>query len=439
MAQLFTASFRGVTFHVEGSSISAGRRTVTHQFPMRDEPFTEDLGRGARSYQVSGFVLGDDYIDQVQRLRAVLEEPGPGTLVHPELGEMRVVADGSCTVNFDMVQRRAQVSMTFVEAGRIEFPKTTVATQYASRLSADKLSLSAIEAFAASIVLSGVPDFVKSALQGDLLDALSIVSNAEISAALGLVDSLSGLANSIIDFVDFDPKAFATKLMGAVGLSGLATSVAGWQNVGRSLTNLFDSLHSDKEEPVYGPIKPQSAVVIESNRKATYELFRAAVLVQAIGVSSLIGTDTDSSAQDSALRPGSSFGESSGDAIGESVGLAVDEYEDDSSDVRPTISYDEIKQSQSMIVDRLEDEMLATASDEVFVRLRQSATAVSQDLSDRADGAARLSIFNVGGSLPACVVAKDYYGDAARAREIVVRNAVNNPLFCPNQLRMIDE
>ncbi len=423
MAQLFTASFRGVTFHVEGSSVSAGRRTVTHQFPMRDDPFTEDLGRGARSYQITGFVLGDDYIDQVQRLRAALEESGPGTLVHPELGEMQVVADGSCTINFDQVLRRAQVSMAFIEAGRVEFPKTSVATQYASRLSADALSQSAIDAFASTINLSGVPDFVKDALQGDLLDALGILSNAEISAALGLVDSLSSLANTIVDFVDFDPKAFATKLMGAVGLSGLATSVAGWQNVGRSLTTLFDSLHSDKEEPVYGPVKPQSAIVIESNRAATYELFRAAVLVQAIGVSSLIGTDSDSSAQDSALRPGA----------------AVDEYEDDSSDARPTISYDEIKQSQSMIVDRLEDEMLATASDEVFMCLRQSATAVSQDLSDRADGAARLSIFTVGGSLPACVVAKDYYGDAARAREITVRNAVTNPLFCPNQLRLIDE
>lgn len=428
MAQRLTASFRGVPFFVESSDISAGRRTVTHQYPQRDEPFTEDLGRVAREYEISAFVLGDDCVDQAYAVRDAIEQPGPGTLVHPEFGEVQVIARPGGSMSFSQTRRIVRFTLTFVEAGLNAFPKMGQATQSQSRAAADGLMSSACDAFAEAIDLEAVEDFVKDALNGDLLDSLGIISNSEIAEVLGFADRVSDLANSAIDLVSTDPRAFATQLMGACGLSGLATTVAGWQRVGTSLCSLVDDLHGADDEPIYSQVKPHSAEVIETNREAVYALARSAILVQAVGVSTLIGTDIDSTVSTSSILPDD-----------DEAAIAEIDYEDDSSSSEPTVSYDEMQASQTRIVGTLDEEMLDTTSDSVFTALRNAATAVSRDLSDRSRTAARLSEYDAGAVLPACVTAMELYGDAARAKEIVVRNAVKHPLFCPNVLKVINE
>lgn len=435
MAKL-PASFRGVSFWVESSDLSVGRRTVTHQYPQRDEPFTEDLGRAAREYRFSAFVLGDDYIEQAKKLREALEKPGAATLVHPEFGEIQVVAQPGASMSFSQSMRRVNFSLAFVEAGLNAFPTPEGASQQASRAAADEVSEAAAESFEDSLTLDDIEDFVQDALNGDLLDALDIISNSEIAKVLDFADRVSELANDAIGLVRGGPKAFATKLMGALGLSRLATTVAGWQRVGKSLCALADDLRGDDEEPYFSTVKPKSAEIIESNRKAVYSLCRQAVLVQAVGVSTLIGTDVDSTVASSSILP------DEGEAVVDSgtgateVGTVTSSGSFSSS---PTISYDEMLEARERIVGRLEEEMLDVENDRVFMALREAATAVSKDLSSRAEEQARLYDYDAGAVLPSCVTAMELYGDATRAQEIVVRNGVTNPLFCPNVLKVLNE
>ena len=432
MAKL-PASFRGVSFWVESSDLSVGRRTVTHQYPQRDEPFTEDLGRAAREYRFSAFVLGEDYIEQAKKLREALEKPGAATLVHPEFGEIQVVAQPGASMSFSQSMRRANFSLAFVEAGLNAFPTPEGASQQASRAAADQVSEAAADSFEDSLTLDDIEDFVQDALNGDLLDALDIISNSEIAKVLDFADRVSDLANDAISLVRGGPKAFATKLMGALGLSRLATTVAGWQRVGKSLCALADDLRGDDDEPVYSTVKPRSAEVIESNRKAVYSLCRQAVLVQAVGVSTLIGTDVDSTVASSSILP-----EEGATVVDEasSVGTVTSSGSYSSS---PTISYDEMLEARERIVGRLEEEMLDVEDDRVFMALREAATAVSKDLSSRAEEQARLYDYDAGAVLPSCVTAMELYGDATRAQEIVVRNGVTNPLFCPNVMKVLNE
>ena len=435
MAKL-PASFRGVPFWVETSDLSVGRRTVTHQYPQRDEPFTEDLGRAAREYRFSAFVLGDDYIEQAKKLREALEKPGAATLVHPEFGEIQVVAQPGASMSFSQSMRRVNFSLAFVEAGLNAFPTPEGASQQASRAAADQVSEAAADSFEDSLTLDDIEDFVQDALNGDLLDALDIISNSEIAKVLDFADRVSDLANDAISLVRGGPKAFAMKLMGALGLSRLATTVAGWQRVGKSLCALADDLRGDDDEPIYSTVKPKSAEVIESNRRAVYSLCRQAVLVQAVGVSTLIGTDVDSTVASSSILP------DEGEAVVDSgtgateVGTVTSSGSFSSS---PTISYDEMLEARERIVGRLEEEMLDVEDDQVFMALREAATAVSKDLSSRAEEQARLYDFDAGAALPSCVTAMELYGDATRAQEIVVRNGVTNPLFCPNVLKVLNE
>lgn len=435
MAKL-PASFRGVSFWVESSDLSVGRRTVTHQYPQRDEPFTEDLGRAAREYRFSAFVLGEDYIEQAKKLREALEKPGAATLVHPEFGEIQVVAQPGASMSFSQSMRRANFSLAFVEAGLNAFPTPEGASQQASRAAADQVSEAAADSFEESLTLDDIEDFVQDALNGDLLDALDIISNSEIAKVLDFADRVSDLANDAISLVRGGPKAFATKLMGALGLSRLATTVAGWQRVGKSLCALADDLRGDDDEPVYSTVKPRSAEVIESNRKAVYSLCRQAVLVQAVGVSTLIGTDVDSTVASSSILPDEGEAVVDADSGTTEVGTVTSSWSFSSS---PTISYDEMLEARERIVGRLEEEMLDVENDRVFMALREAATAVSKDLSSRAEEQARLYDYDAGAVLPSCVTAMELYGDATRAQEIVVRNGVTNPLFCPNVLKVLNE
>lgn len=435
MAKL-PASFRGVSFWVESSDLSVGRRTVTHQYPQRDEPFTEDLGRAAREYRFSAFVLGDDCIEQAKKLREALEKPGAATLVHPEFGEIQVVAQPGASMSFSQSMRRVNFSLAFVEAGLNAFPTPEGASQQASRAAADQVSEAAAESFEDSLTLDDVEDFVQDALNGDLLDALDIISNSEIAKVLDFADRVSDLANDAISLVRGGPKAFATKLMGALGLSRLATTVAGWQRVGKSLCALADDLRGDDEEPYFSIVKPKSAEVIESNRKAVYSLCRQAVLVQAVGVSTLIGTDVDSTVASSSILPDDGETVVDAETGAAQVGTVTSSGSFSSS---PTISYDEMLEARERIVGRLEEEMLDVEDDAVFMALREAATAVSKDLSSRAEEQARLYDYDAGAVLPSCVTAMELYGDATRAQEIVVRNGVTNPLFCPNLLKVLNE
>lgn len=88
--QIRPASFRGAPFGVSGDDKEAGRRTVLHEFPQREEAYVEDLGAAAARFTVQAFVLGPDYLDKRDALEKALAEPGPGTLVHPWYGEIIV-------------------------------------------------------------------------------------------------------------------------------------------------------------------------------------------------------------------------------------------------------------------------------------------------------------------------------------------------------------
>jgi prophage DNA circulation protein len=48
------ASFRGVVFHVETGARLSGRRTVVHEYPKRNDPYAEDMGRAARRFHFQG-------------------------------------------------------------------------------------------------------------------------------------------------------------------------------------------------------------------------------------------------------------------------------------------------------------------------------------------------------------------------------------------------
>ena len=122
--QLLPASFRGVPFEVTSGSLRAGRRTVVHEYPQRDKPYVEDLGKATRQITIEAFVVGDDYIARGTALLAEIEKPGSGALIHPWLGEMTVTVTSVSELKFDTGLGTAYLTFVATEAGDLEFPAT---------------------------------------------------------------------------------------------------------------------------------------------------------------------------------------------------------------------------------------------------------------------------------------------------------------------------
>jgi prophage DNA circulation protein len=128
------ASFRGVPFGVILSESRHGRRLALHEYPYRDEPWPEDLGKAPRKFAIQGFLItdsliygGGDVIDQVTDLIEAVETAGAGTLIHPVLGRVQV-----CIPEDGLVVTAPLTAATCIEftlacytAGERKFPTTT--------------------------------------------------------------------------------------------------------------------------------------------------------------------------------------------------------------------------------------------------------------------------------------------------------------------------
>lgn len=126
---LVAGSFRGVPFRTVTADFKVGRRNVVHEYPQRDIPYVDDLGRRARRFVVEAYVVGDDYLDQRDALVRAFEEGGPGELIHPRYGILRVSIDGEASFKEDRDHNGiARISVTFVEDGLNNFPQVSANT-----------------------------------------------------------------------------------------------------------------------------------------------------------------------------------------------------------------------------------------------------------------------------------------------------------------------
>lgn len=300
--QLLPATFRGVPFEVTSGSLKGGRRTVVHEYPQRDNPYVEDLGRATRQVTIEAFVVGDDYIDRGTALLAEIEKPGSGTLIHPWLGEMTVTVTSVSELKFDTGLGAAYLTFVATEAGDLEFPVMGIDTQTEALEAADELEQSAISKFIDSIDLSIVSEYIDAALSGALLDVLGVVGSAEIAKAFGFATGVADLASKGLALISKDPKVFAQKLAGALGLSKWATTATAWSRVAKQLRNLAsdEKLSSGTRAKIEAdrdrlPLSDTQKAAM-TNRAAVESLTRQLLLAQVVGVSALIGTSKDTSA-----------------------------------------------------------------------------------------------------------------------------------------------
>ena len=413
--QLLPATFRGVPFEVTSGSLKGGRRTVVHEYPQRDNPYVEDLGRATRQVTIEAFVVGDDYIDRGTALLAEIEKPGSGTLIHPWLGEMTVTVTSVSELKFDTGLGAAYLTFVATEAGDLEFPVMGIDTQTEALEAADELEQSAISKFIDSIDLSIVSEYIDAALSGALLDVLGVVGSAEIAKAFGFATGVADLASKGLALISKDPKVFAQKLAGALGLSKWATTATAWSRVAKQLRNLAsdEKLSSGTRAKIEAdrdrlPLSETQKAAM-TNRAAVESLTRQLLLAQVVGVSALIGTSKDTSAP------------------GAMVTAAASPF----AEQEPIQSYDDLIEVRNELLEVLDQELLMETDDEMYQAIEKARTAVFEAVTERANAQSRLITVTPPDIMPAVVFAYDYHDDANRDREIALRNGIDHEGFCP--------
>ena len=123
-SRLRQASFRGVPFGVAMGDRIVGRRLAVHEFPGRDTPYPEDMGRRTRAVTVQGFLVedsvaygGGDVLVQRSRMEAAAEASGPGELIHPTKGRLLVSVQQLSIRERAEEGRFFELNFEFVEAG----------------------------------------------------------------------------------------------------------------------------------------------------------------------------------------------------------------------------------------------------------------------------------------------------------------------------------
>lgn len=400
-ANLRPASFRGVAFLVEGSDFAGGRRIALHEYPQRDEPFAEDLGRGSRRYSISAVLIGDDYMTRRDALVAALETSGPGTLVDPYRGSLTVQVETFAVSELRDEGRMARIQMQFVEAGPLLYPSAATSTAGTVRGGAAGLLAAAQSAFAAAWSVAALPN----AILGTALAMVSQVA-AVVSAVVGLPGAVLGLAAS------------------------LTSKVSLLVHDGTDLAAAVGGLFADPEYPA-GPLGADvPAYTAAAGAARIRALLRAA---QSAGTAAAAAAPRTPRGRQALQQ------QANADALGRLVrqtalaqaavvaaGTAWESYDDAAAVLDPLIA-------------AIDAETVLAADDASYVALADLQAAVEQDRLRRALRLPRLVTVTPPQVLPALVLAYDRYEDATREADITARNRLRHPGFIPvAPLRLLD-
>jgi prophage DNA circulation protein len=420
--RLRPASFRGVPFSVATVESEYGRRQVTHQAALVDVPTAEDLGRAADSFQVEGFIVGEDY-DQArdQLIVAIRDTAGPGRLVHPFQGEKTVIASGFRIREDSAEQRMCRFTVTFGEAGELSQPTDVIDGPNMLSSRADAIQDASELSFVDKFVASGFPQYVRDAATDtftsltDYLATPTAFLSEAYTDATGVFNTVSGIAGGAIDFVadsvaEYQSfvSTFDDDLGGLLGEPGdLASRVTdlirGVRNVfGSSAGSILSGLLSrfDREGPT--PERPDSPVLPPAPPLLPGD---------PVPTPSRVQVSDNNAATVSLVRQV---------AVSELAVFAVSqEYE----------TLDTAVEIRDIVADLIDEEAETTPDDNVYTQLTQARAEVVQSLPAADQSPAMVVSYTPAATLPALVIAQTLYDNAAVEAQIVSRNRPRHPGF----------
>lgn len=443
---LHDASLRGVKFKISGDEAQFGRRVQVHEYPNRDKPYSEDLGRATRRLSVEAYVIGDDFMEQRNRLIQEIEKEGPATLIHPYYGEMSITINEPARISHTNDEgRMCRIAFSFVEAGELSFPTAGLATgkKLSSSVSwLDECIESAMEAFG----LDGLPDFINDGVLDDASAMMDFVTDtfkyvdAGVTAAARLMNGdltvLLGSGSSAMNFVN----RLQTMWRAGTRLSGDTKSLV-------SMITGLTGVTAGHDLAPRGVWSTDSTTT--QSRKTQSNHVAQAIRVSAISEAAYTVTSLPKPAQSrsssQSLTKSSSNALASGGGASPAIATiphpAVTDIDTSeattnagmtTSTAAATVpSWDDLTEVRESLNTAIDRELERVTDDTLFQALVRVRSDVNSDISSRLVLAARVTERQTTEVLPAIVLAADWYDSVERADEIMARNNIQHPGFVP--------
>ena len=448
--KLRPASFRGVPFGVFESQLQFGRKVSIHEYPFRDTVWVEDLGRSARRIAFTGFLVGDDCIDQREKLIKACEEAAAaegGELVHPSLGRLKVslAAEVTCVERWDH-GRMFEIGFSFIEQGQRQFPSSQQSTGDAVAGAATAASAAAKQSYLQTVA---------GTLKTGIAAAQQVASTAQgwANAAQRFVNDATSLVNYVQSLSGDFGRLFGQGTVRSSSMTASVSSLIAQGAVARtSVRHATGAMSSSAAGLVAasGPTVPDNKATAALQTFSTFTHSLPFVMasvaptpadgIRLVGSLRATAPSTgDSSATVPEAPPGAVPTASQAVALLSTAsaallrrGCAIAQAQL-ASQYQP-ISRDDAQAVLAVVLTSIDAEIAIAGDmgeDDTYNSLRTLRTAVVQDLNGRAASAAAVTTVSMAAPQPAPVLAQRLYRDATRMDELVQTVDPIHPAFMP--------
>lgn len=410
MVNYRSASFRGVTFEVKERSFTSGRRTQVHEYPNKDTPYTEDMGKKAQNFQVQAFVIGETFAARRDALIRACERQGAGILIHPDYGTKNVICDGISIKESSEQRRMAVIDLTFIEAG--EKAMSSVATDWLGSItdSAHALIDSAHDSFVSVYRISaGVTDLVGliGGISDTLIDVVEGISSG-IGYTNGLKSDITGNLNGVADVIKTATGMKKNAKVYAAAPAQMAEAIEGSYATVTELASKSDSNTTTTLDHIKSGVDVKSFKTVQK-------------LASASNASKTVSED--GTAEKLCMQQIEQFTKQ----------LVVACEAEVITNIQFTNTDEASEVLEQFLTDVEEIEFFEDIepSNDIIEALRDLKRGVVEYVREIIVNLPQTKTINLGETMPSLVLAYDLYEDLDRADEIVKKNAVKYPQFLP--------
>lgn len=465
---LLPASFRGVGFFISSAVVPIGRKGQLHEFPQRDEPYFESLGKQSQVHTVTAFIVGPDCFEQRDKLLQALEASGAGELVHPWLGRMQVQV-GECDMTHSLAEGGiVRLNLKFYPDQPLKFPTSTLNTGRQLMQASDGLLGSALRRYRAVMATVDAVRINIQALRSTLSGVFATIQR-QFSSFMTVYSDASALVHSLVNAPYTVSTMFSTFFASFQGDSRRSSRERGSSNIGAggagsgsgssgggSTGNGSGSSGSGSSSGSSGSNGTGSVGSVASSASVS----RNASGIEAVPYRSII---SDATQQAQAVSSINQVNQGGGLDTGVTAQATADLVQDAllvkvarvvasmpvAVSTTPILVVPSLDQQRVQPLQRadvpvaddvieLRDTLSAAiwdaslkADPEHYLALNTLRHALISHLNAVAASGVRLQDMKVSEPLPALVLAYRRFGDASRSHEVVQRNRIPHPGFVP--------
>ncbi|RDL19960.1 DNA circularization protein [Pseudomonas jessenii] len=402
--QMLPASFRGISFLIPQASVPVGMKVQLHEFPQRDEPYAEQMGKQAQVHRLVCWIIGDDCFERRDKFMEAVQTPGAGELVHPWLGRMQVKA-GEAELTHEFKQGgMAAFAVTFYPDVPLKFPTAKVNTQQQVVKASDSLLDSALARYKSAMAKVDQARLGLARLRNSLSGVYTVIQQ-QFSTIIGAFTNVTGFVQSLMNapdslsslfssyFSEFSVDDYLSDDSGSIYRNSVATATQQAEAVA-SINTVSDS----------GGIDAAAASQATANLVQDALLVQVALIISEMPVASQpVSTATVASVEQQAVQP----------IVRPEVPVA-----DDVIDLRDNLNEAIFQASLK-------------ADPEHYMVLNTLRQSIVKHLTAVAESGVRLVEITPAETLSALVLAYRRFGDATRESEVVQRNRLRHPGFVP--------